>query len=421
MKNEQIGNFPGGQTQRSLWILLGSLYTTQSLALMFFIVAFVAILRERGASLDQIGLVYMLGMVWPFKFLWAPWVDSYSCTRHGHYRFWLLLMQAGMVCMLVGMSGFDPLRDFVWIYVLCLVVALLSATQDIAVDGLVCRMLPVHERGLANGLQIAGNLLGTLLGAGVVLMCYQWLGWMGSMWLLAAVTAVSWVQLLIFREPSWKIQATDITANVRRFWTFWREPGRMYWLAVLILYPVGSSLGYALIAPLLIDQGWSLEKVGFALNVVGPAAGGVAAVGTGGAVRRLGRRKAMIGAAILQLVSVVAIVPLVLDVKGAWLVMVLVAVYYGCYNPASVVLATLMMDEASRSSPATDYALQFSVNQFFAFGMVSLGAVIAQRLGYQGVLWVAAVAGVLAIALSMRFRPETADSALHPGAGVGSL
>jgi len=101
--------------------------------------------------------------------------------------------------------------------------------------------------------------------------------------------------------------------------------------------------------------------------------------------------------------------------------MVLVAVYYGCYNPASVVLATLMMDEASRSSPATDYALQFSVNQFFAFGMVSLGAVIAQRLGYQGVLWVAAFAAGLAIALSFRFRHETADNALHPSAGVGSL
>ena len=45
------------------WRLLASLYSTQFLGLMFFVVAMAAILRERGASLDTIGLVYLLSLI----------------------------------------------------------------------------------------------------------------------------------------------------------------------------------------------------------------------------------------------------------------------------------------------------------------------------------------------------------------------
>ncbi len=52
------------------WALLASLYSTQYLGLNFFVVALVAILRSEGAELDTLGLVYMLGLIWPLKLLW---------------------------------------------------------------------------------------------------------------------------------------------------------------------------------------------------------------------------------------------------------------------------------------------------------------------------------------------------------------
>jgi len=386
------------------WCLIGSLYTTQSLALMFFVVAFVAILRERGASLDQVGMVYLLGMVWPFKLLWAPLVDAFASRRHGHYRAWLLGMQGAMVAVLVVMSAYDPARDFSVIYLLCLAIALLSATQDIAADGLVCRLLPAAARGQANGLQIAGNLLGTVLGAGVVLMGYRSLGWSGSMLLLAAATAVTWGQLLAFREPVWPLQSRPLLHNVRRTWSFWRAPGRGYWLAVLTLYPVGSGLVYGLITPVLVDAGWELARVGLVLNVVGSLAGMASALAAGGLIRKLGRRRAIITAAVLQLVAIAAIWLLVLGDKDTWAASAAIVMYYLCYNPAAVVLALLMMDAVDAASPATDYALQFSVNQFFAFGMIAASALIAQRTGYVGTLWLATGAGVAALVVSYGYR-----------------
>ena len=70
----------------------------------------------------------------------------------------------------------------------CAVLAFLSSTQDIATDGLSRRLLSEKERGLGNGIQSAGGMLGNLLGGGAVLMAYPYLGWKGCMVILASVS-----------------------------------------------------------------------------------------------------------------------------------------------------------------------------------------------------------------------------------------
>ncbi|ODP31675.1 MFS transporter [Pandoraea sp. ISTKB] len=396
--------------QPSVWCLLGSLYTTQSVALMFFMGAFVAIIREKGATFEQISLVYLVGMVWPLKCLWAPLVDRFRIGRLGHYRGWLMLMQAGMVAALAVAASLDEARDFTRIYALCVLIAFLSATQDIAVDGLACRILSSAQRGLANGVQIAGGLLGNLLGAGAALVVYHYAGWRVSLYWLAAITGISLVQLLFYREPVTQAQIRRALA-LGRFVTFWRQPGGLRWLLLLMFYTVSSSLAYALIMPMLVDAGWSLSRIGLVVNVFGSLAGVIAAVGCGVLLRGRRRRHALILAAIVQVVGVAAVaVPLLAQPTG-FVLTAMVGVYFFCYNPAAVVLATVMMDRTSSGSPATDYTLQFSVNQCFALGMVSIGAALAAPLGYPGVTALAMAAAWLAVALAVAYRESSGGNA----------
>lgn len=70
----------------SRWALLGSLYVTQYFGPGFFLIALVAILRESGAALEMVSVVYLLGLVWALKFLWAPWVDRWQSRQIGHFR-----------------------------------------------------------------------------------------------------------------------------------------------------------------------------------------------------------------------------------------------------------------------------------------------------------------------------------------------
>ena len=185
----------------SVWSLIASLYTTQYLGLSFFSVALVAILRKQGAPLEQISSVYALGMIGACKFLWAPLVDKIRFTpKIGHFRGWLILMQSLLVVVLCAIASLDVQTDFGSVYLLCIVMALCGATQDIATDGLVCSILSKEERGIGNGIQTAGGMLGFMIGAGFVLMAFPSLGWRQSVLILALGTAVSLVQLLFFVE-----------------------------------------------------------------------------------------------------------------------------------------------------------------------------------------------------------------------------
>ena len=70
--------------------LITALYFTQWLGVGFLTIGLVAILREGGTPLATLGLLQTIGIIWPLKFLWAPLVDRYGCSRRGHYRSWLI-------------------------------------------------------------------------------------------------------------------------------------------------------------------------------------------------------------------------------------------------------------------------------------------------------------------------------------------
>lgn len=391
---------------RRTWTLLASLYSTQFLGLMFFVVAMVAILREAGASLDTIGLIYLLGMTWPLKALWAPWIDRHATALRGHYRGWLLLTQAGMVLCLVVIGMLDLRADFAAIYLLCLATALLSCTQDIALDGLACRLLGAAERGLGNGLQIAAGLVGNLVGGGIMLMLYPTLGWQGCCLVLAALTSVSWVQLLGYREPDWPRAAGPVSH--RRLFTFWRGAARKRWLLLLALYPAASSLAYAVIMPALVDCGWTLDSIGLVVNVVGSVAGLATALVYGRLLRRMARPRAMRWAAVLQLLGIAGLAWPALGWGPPAAAGVLVVLYFLLYTPAATVLATLMMDHASPESPATDYTVQASLSHFFSMGLSSVGAMLAARIGYDGVIATSVALAMIALVAAVRWTPQEA-------------
>ncbi|MBL3553745.1 MFS transporter [Rhodovulum sulfidophilum] len=383
------------------WALLASLYSTQYLGLNFFVVALVAILRTEGAQLDVLGLVYMLGLIWPLKLIWAPMIDRFTIGRGGHFRGWLLLTQGLLVLLLLAIGRFDVIDDFPLVYALCLGVALLAATQDIAVDGLACRLLPETGRGLGNGLQIAGGLVGNMVGGGLILMLYPQIGWEGCLTLLAVLTAIPAVQLIGFDEPAWQRYGDATGKLYRRMTVFWWQPGQRCWLGIVLLVSASSGMAYAVLMPLLVDQGWGPARIGLVVNVFGSIAGLVAALISGWLMHRLSRRDALVMGVGLQIAGVAA---LLLPAWGLTQAAAFGAIaYFLCYNPVSVVMATMMMDRAAPQSAATDFTLQFTSGQFAAIAAMSAGAAMAAQIGYGGVLGVALGAGSVALLLAVGF------------------
>ena len=93
-------------------------------------------LKQHGVVLKEITVIASAGMLYAFKFLWAPLLDHWQMpgfARLGRRRGWLLLAQIGVIVGLVAMALLTPtqLAGFI---AATLVVAFFGATQDIAVD-----------------------------------------------------------------------------------------------------------------------------------------------------------------------------------------------------------------------------------------------------------------------------------------------
>jgi PAT family beta-lactamase induction signal transducer AmpG len=69
--------------------------------------------RTKKISLEEIGLLSLLGLAWSLKLLWAPLVD-----RFGKRFFWIVPAQLAMAGSTALLALFDPIGDKAWFWAL---------------------------------------------------------------------------------------------------------------------------------------------------------------------------------------------------------------------------------------------------------------------------------------------------------------
>jgi len=172
---------PSTPLLKSKLFWVGILYFAQGFPFGLFYDVFPVHFRSQGVDLREIGFLSLLGLAWTIKFLWAPAVDHYR-----HHRRWMFsvdLAMGGALLFLAVQLGFGPP---VWIAIALF--TLLSATNDIAIDGYTIELLENKELGLANGIRIGMARVG-ILAAGVILILSDFLGWGGAYFVAAGVLA----------------------------------------------------------------------------------------------------------------------------------------------------------------------------------------------------------------------------------------
>jgi MFS transporter, PAT family, beta-lactamase induction signal transducer AmpG len=370
--------------------LLACLYLSQGLPYGFFTKGVPALMRDQGLSLADIGLTSLLFLPWALKFMWAPLVD-----RYGARRAWIVPLQLLNVGALVGVALLDPKEGFFWILAAVLVVNLLSATQDIATDALAVDLLTPAERGLGNGVQVAGYRLGMIVGGGALLIVLDDLGWTRAFLLMAGLLALATIPIALHRE------APRARATTQPGWSqvveHFRRPGAGLWALVLVLYKGFDALANKMVEPLMIDLHYSLGDIGWILGTWGSVAGLVGALVGGWAVPRLGRRRALLGFGVVQVIAVGGYLLPALGIGGypGLLAVVVADTFFG--SCATAALFTLMMDACRPQHAATDYTLQASVVVIAVGVTSSFSGYLAQHLGYAGHFALTAALSALAL------------------------
>lgn len=371
----------------SVLLLLGALYFCQGLPFGFFVQALPVVLRKQGLSLEQVGLASLLALPWAVKFLWSPAVDRYG-TRRG----WILVHQGVAVAVFVALALFVPANAIAALMVATFITNLLSASQDVATDGLAVRLLPEEDRGLANGLQVGAYRVGMIVGGGGLLMTFEWLGWRGTFGVMAAVVAVATIPVLLSREPP-RLEHQESQASLQ---SFFRQPGAWTLIAGLLVYKAGEAAGTGMLRPFMVDRGYELADVGFILGTVGFVAGLLGAL-FGGAVAGRRRRLALYMFAVTQAIAVAAYGVVALLPPSRELITGVVALEHFTSGTATVSLFTAMMDRCRPEAASTDYTVQASAVVIATAGMSALSGFGAAHLGYAGNFFASAALAVLAL------------------------
>ncbi len=449
--------------------LLATLYVSQYLGFSFFGVALVAILRERGASLEQIAAVETIGIIWVLKPLWAPLVD-----RVGSYRRWLLVLQPLLGLTLLVATPLDAVRDLGLLLLIFGVIAVLSATQDIATDAIAVGILKSAQRGIGNGIQIAAGYLGGVLGGGLTLVVYDLFGWAAAIVTLAVATVAP--MLMIARmsdaDPGSVAHgdggATDgtvaagsgfgvaggadaadgrrgvagdaVAADGRRgvadggrsagearmsgiadaaavkpsvLGVFRRREVRRWMLIVLPPCAIGLFGAYSLVPLALVDRNWELREVAIASNVVGGLVGIAAGLAVGVQTSTRSRQSVLVGTQLAQVV-VIAAMALAWQAGSSAALFVASMAVHATVAASMTIFSAITMDLCDKHTAGTDYSVISSFVMFLAIvGGVGLTA-LAGGIGYTATLAIGAILAAVGVVVAVRIYRDTAATAAEP-------
>lgn len=123
-----------------------------------------------GIDVATIGFLSLVGLPYTFKFLWAPLMDRFELPWLGRRRGWLVLTQLGLAGALWWMADTSPTAATRTFALLAVLVAFMSASQDVVIDAYRTDLLHAHERGLGSSLNVLGYRLAMILSGGVALI-----------------------------------------------------------------------------------------------------------------------------------------------------------------------------------------------------------------------------------------------------------
>ncbi|MBL8699304.1 MAG: AmpG family muropeptide MFS transporter [Alphaproteobacteria bacterium] len=276
-------------------------------------------LAETGVSRTTIGMLTLVGTAYSLKFLWAPLVDRLPLgpitRRLGRRRGWAVVTQLGLMLAILALGFTDPARNAVATAAVAVVIAFLSATQDIVIDAYRIELLAREEQGAGAAATQWGYRFGMIVSSAGALYAAEFGGWPVAFTIMAACMLVGTTTVLMTGEPAAPAGAADpgppstdlaawfASAVIGPFSEFMRRPG---WIAVLVfvvLYKFGDALAGSMANPFYVAMGFTRVEVANISKIFGVVAtlGGVAAGGL--LVHRQGLGRALIVCGVLQAVS----------------------------------------------------------------------------------------------------------------------
>jgi len=325
-------------------------------------------LATEGVDKTTIGLFALVSLPYNLKFLWAPLMDRFQLPFLTRRRGWIFVTQ-WLLFAAVGALGFSSPTDAPnMVAVAALIVAFISASQDIVSDAYRTDVLPAQERASGTAVFVAGYRFAMIIAGAGALILSDHVSWTTVYLLLGGMIALSSIATLLAPKPALQAKppASWQEAVVVPVKEFFSRRGSVRWtlsmLTIVGLYKVGDAIAGHMLIPFMLDVGFSRTEVGAILKGLGLATTIGGALLGGVLVARWGLRRTLISFGILQAVANILYASLALVGKDYALMTVAIGVDNLCGGLGTAAFVAFLMTLCNQRFTAFQYALLSSLS-----------------------------------------------------------
>ncbi len=270
-------------------------------------------LVDLNIDIKTIGLFSLIALPYSLKFLWAPIVDGVALpilTKHlGKRRSWIILNQFLLIVAIAALGVFEG-SNVINIAIIAMLIAIFSATQDMAIDAYRIERIKPEDQGIAASFYVYGYRIGMLISGAFALILSEKMAWDRVYYIIAAMMIIGVFTTLLAKENvasptkssdnfiGWlKISALAPIAD------FFKRKNWYLIFPFVILFKLCDAFAGSLTLPFLIEVGFSKIEIATIVKTFGLFATLSGVLLGGILIKKIGLIKSLWIAAILQAVS----------------------------------------------------------------------------------------------------------------------
>ncbi len=342
-------------------------------------------LASEGLDIKTIGIFTLVSLPYFFKFMWAPLLDRYLPPVLGRRRGWILIYQICLAAAIAVMGFCSPTKELYLLGVLAVLVAFLSASQDIVIDAYRVDAIPVSERGLAAAAQSFGYRSAAMLAGAVLVLIAAHLGWRLAFLMVACLMAATTLGTLWAPEPEvpGKPPRTLVDAVWHPLRALFSQNGAWGFVLLVLLYKIGDAFALSLYSAFMIKgMGFSLDELSIAGKVNMTVSSMIGVAFGGWVYMRWGTFKSLLVFGIGQALTNLLYVWLALAGKKIWLLVLATSLDTGVGGMGLAAFTAYLVSLCSANFSATQYALLSAIASLPRISMGSVAGFVVARIGW---------------------------------------
>lgn len=370
---------------------------------------------SNGQSIALTASLSLLSIPAMLRFLWSPLLDRFSISKLGKRRTWIICTQLFLIIGLYYLSYLSPQVYALPMMVIGFLLAILSATQDAAIEAQRIEYLSETYYSLGASLSSTGYRLGILFSGGYALVMADNYGFGVTYRYIALFLIIGILVTLFSEEPHHKpiLQPSFVKNYKQALLSFFAIPNIFLLLGFVFFYKLGevfTSGISGIVTPFLIDgMKFSLSLIGYVNKVLGTIALITGGIFAGFIALRYSLSSLLLVFGLLQaLTNAIFVILAWVGPSIFWFATAVISDNLAT-GMGSTMIVALLMKVVDKDFTATQFSMLVAFSTLPRILSGPIGAFLQHHLGWTGMYVVSVLLALCFIPFWFRLRTDYDD------------